>query len=645
MKQQDAPDLINDVLDTDIENSILQVLKSQNNSNLLLNLAGKIGNLFEVDICIIVAAKDNESNLNDVIYWQQEDCSLVALDKITDYLSHLSLAKDSCDDVCILDKTKPDFGIEGKVKETLPHHTWLGVTTKFQDCTNGLILLLKSSSQWTHPQPEALTQISDLMAIAISQVQLQQQAQTKAKYQSLLKSLSQEISKGSHPDRLFNRCLAQIGTTLELDRGMILMLKYQNFLQAKSRRKTSVEGTVEIASQWSDTKDSTCHKSFFSLDNSDLCQQAWKSAPKCLYFESDRSFPDLNPEDIPDSVQKSGSALFIMPLMGKKTNKSPAVVLGLLVLQHDSSHYWSKDELDLIDWVGVQISTAVIHHQTLNQVQSIVDERTAQLKWSLDVQGKLSEKMRQHISQLQKLNQLKDDFMNSMSHELKTPLTSMKMAIEMLRQSEISPQMREKYLNILEQEWNREHNLIKDLLTLQQVESGELTYTPEELNLNQTIDDLDRSFTDRWHSEKGIKLKTHIGDPNLKINTDADSFTHILNELLLNAAKYSDADTTIELTAQSQTTLQGRNIVIAIANSGAGITPKELPHIFDKFRRGKGVTDRAVPGTGLGLTLVKYLVEHLNGTIEVTSEPLKQDPEVFVTTFVLKLPQFQPTVS
>lgn len=78
---------------------------------------------------------------------------------------------------------------------------------------------------------------------------------------------------------------------------------------------------------------------------------------------------------------------------------------------------------------------------------------------------------------------------------------------------------------------------------------------------------------------------------------------------------------------------------------GAGITAAELPHIFDKFRRGQGVTDRAVPGTGLGLTLVQYLVEHLGGTIDVTSKPTENDEQTFLTTFVLKLPQFQQAIS
>jgi signal transduction histidine kinase len=182
-------------------------------------------------------------------------------------------------------------------------------------------------------------------------------------------------------------------------------------------------------------------------------------------------------------------------------------------------------------------------------------------------------------------------------------------------------------------------------LTLQQVESGELTYRPQELDLAPTINHLTQSFIDKWQPEKGLDLNTVISQTNLKIYSDPESLEHILNELLLNAAKYADANTTIEFSVASHMNLKSKEIVIAITNHGAGITPEELPYIFEKFRRGKGVTDRAVPGTGLGLTLVQYLVEHLNGTIEVSSQPLADDENIFVTTFVLRLPQFQPAIS
>ena len=617
------------------------ILNSQDDNNLLSELADTIGSSLAAEACIIVSFTTDLPN--QIGYWQKPPQPRLIESDIIDELSHLKTKSD--DSPSLISER-----VENLLKKVLPStKIKLSTITQYQNRVNGLTLLLKSySSEWTNSDQELLTLISDSMTIAISQTQITRKARRKSKHQSLLKNVSRQISYGSHPELLFENCLSQICNTLQLDRGMILMLKYQNPLQAKSKRYyKSVKGSVEIVCQWETKTNSICSKDkqFFDFNHSDLCQRAWQNAPQYLSFESGTVFPDLGSQSDRISISPRGEALLIMPLMGKKSSEhKSAAVLGFLVLQHDSSFYWSEDELDLVDWVAVQISTAIVNHQTLSQVQSIVDDRTAQLQWSVDVQAKLSEKMRQHIEQLQKLNQLKDDFMNSMSHELKTPLTSMKMAIMMLRRSEISEEMREKYLDILEQEWNREYNLIKDLLTLQELESGKMDYSPEELNLEQTIDNLARSFQAKWQQDKGIDLETTISESDLKINTDADSLTNILNELLVNAGKYSAVGTTIELSVEDRTTLKGKSIVIAIANYGAGITPDELPHVFDKFRRGAGVTDRAVPGTGLGLTLVQNLVEHLNGKIHVTSEPVEPGSDLYVTNFVLELPQFQPAI-
>ncbi len=101
--------------------------------------------------------------------------------------------------------------------------------------------------------------------------------------------------------------------------------------------------------------------------------------------------------------------------------------------------------------VSTQLSNAIIQSQTLRQVQGLVEERTAQLQRSLEVQAKLYEKTRQQLEQLRQLNELKDEFVSTMNHELRTPLTSMSLAIRMLRQSTaLPPERQAKYLDILE---------------------------------------------------------------------------------------------------------------------------------------------------------------------------------------------------
>ena len=636
----------------EIEQQILRLISRSNSSTLVKQLASTLGELFHADSCGIISGNIDQINNLEINWWDNGNFSHVELEVLDKFFTEL-LRENSAS----VEPTLKNDIIPATSGKFLPQISSLHIITSFQGKANGAVVLLKSQSyQWTNSEIQLLAKISDSMAIALSQVQLQQIARNKTQYHNLLSRITEAIGQSSEIEALFQLSLSEIGQVLQVNRSKVLILKYTDPSLFAQRRPSvprlekagrgdegsphsqkSIKATVNIAYQWSNSapESSPSETVSFQLTDSVWCQKALAQAPEALIVNEGASFPDFLPEN---SQGKSTSALLIVPLMGTATRESQsALVLGFLVLERDRPHAWTEDEIDLVSWIGVQLSVALIHHQTLTQVQSLVEERTAQLKWSLEVQAKLSEKMRRQIQQLRQLNELKDDFLNSMSHELKTPLTSMKMAIQMLRQP-IPDAMREKYLNTLEQEWNREYNLIKDLLTLQQVESGELSFTPQELNLSQIIQELEVAFNEKWHSSKGLHLDTELSDPDLTLYSDSDSLNHVLNELLVNAGKYSDPDTTVGITATNHITSQGKEIEISLTNYGAGITQEELPYIFDKFRRGKGVTDRAVPGTGLGLSLVKHLVEHLNGEISVTSEPIEEDSEVFQTAFTLKLP-------
>ncbi|MBA2749509.1 MAG: HAMP domain-containing histidine kinase [Tatlockia sp.] len=237
-----------------------------------------------------------------------------------------------------------------------------------------------------------------------------------------------------------------------------------------------------------------------------------------------------------------------------------------------------------------------------------------------------------NIDQLRQINKLKDDFIDTISHELRTPLTSMNLAIRMLRTPGISDERKLKYLDILEQQCNQEINLITDLLRLQKLESNQTPLNLQNIEISSKLNDLVEMYTD-W-SEKGLTITVSLPQKPLLLQTDADSFDRILHELLTNAGKYASPDTNVIL----QAIQQGDRIVISVTNIGAEILPEDATYIFDKFRRGHGVTDQAIKGTGLGLALVKSLVQHLNGTIEVTSIPIEQSSSAQVC-FTLTLPQ------
>ncbi len=266
---------------------------------------------------------------------------------------------------------------------------------------------------------------------------------------------------------------------------------------------------------------------------------------------------------------------------------------------------------------------AEIAKQSIRQVQAIADERTAQLRSSQNLLSKLQEANRRRIKQLDESNRIKDEFISTISHELRTPLTSMSLAIRMLHQPDLDEPRRTKYLEIIEQQCTQEINLINDLLTLQQLDSKQLEFDRQVVNLPALVQPLLQQFQETWAS-KQLQLQVELPTAWDWL-TEPESISRILKELLTNAGKFAEPQTTVEFqvtTSDSAEESLRHRLVLRVINQGQIITPEEQNYIFSKFRRGQGVTQQAIGGTGLGLALVKSLVHHLQGEITVSSQPL-----------------------
>lgn len=255
-------------------------------------------------------------------------------------------------------------------------------------------------------------------------------------------------------------------------------------------------------------------------------------------------------------------------------------------------------------------------------------------------QHHLQRQARQSIEQLRYLNQLKDDFLSTLNHELRTPLTSMMLAIRMLRRPDLTPERKAMYLDILEQQCSRETALVNDLLTLQTFESGNADIIRSSVNLNHFLSSLVAAQKDTFDNAN-LTLSLKIPQRWITLETEPNHLTRILQELLTNARKYAEPGSVVTLWVENDTTGTSDLITLKLLNQGTSIQPEELPHIFDKFRRGQGVTQRAIPGTGTGLALVKGLVQQIQGQISVTSQPTNQE-SIWQTCFTLCLPQYVP---
>ncbi|MBD2100055.1 GAF domain-containing sensor histidine kinase [Leptolyngbya sp. FACHB-261] len=249
--------------------------------------------------------------------------------------------------------------------------------------------------------------------------------------------------------------------------------------------------------------------------------------------------------------------------------------------------------------------------------------------------------------ELEQLDQLKNEFLSTISHELRTPLSNIKLAINMLKigfnqlkpllqasatdslartDPNLAIQKLNHYLQILENECNREVELIEDLLTFQQPRINTDSSSLEPIQLQPWLSEILQSFQPQAQAQQQrLTLDVPAALPTLVC--DASNLRRVIKELLVNACKYTPSDEEITLSACINTD----TVQLSVSNTGIEIPPQSLPHLFERFYRVPNSDPWKYGGTGLGLALVQRLTEQLGGKIWVESSSDR-------TTFTLEWP-------
>ncbi len=214
-----------------------------------------------------------------------------------------------------------------------------------------------------------------------------------------------------------------------------------------------------------------------------------------------------------------------------------------------------------------------------------------------------------------KVARLQTDFVNKVSHDLRTPLTSIRMFVETLQLGRIQDPVRQREaLEIISDETARLSGLISRLLDWARMESGRRTYELKREPVEPIIDAALQAFEpQRLNRPVEIRRKVESG---LTVFADAQALSEAILNLLNNAQKYTGPQKLIEIGAYAQ----GPTVVISIADNGPGIAPREHKRIFDKFYRARDPLQRSIEGTGLGLAMVKHIVGAHGGKVSVASE-------------------------
>ncbi len=243
------------------------------------------------------------------------------------------------------------------------------------------------------------------------------------------------------------------------------------------------------------------------------------------------------------------------------------------------------------------------------------------------------------ITKQKELEQMKSDFLSRVSHELRSPMAVMKQAISVVLDGDagaISPEQ-SKFLSMAKRNIERLFRLINDLLDLSKLEAKKMELNCKPERIDKVLEEVISTFQ-LWASKKKINISSHIPDQLPIISFDWDKITQVLTNLLSNALKFTPEEGKISLSANKPD--ENTCVMVYVADSGSGIAKENLEKVFDKFVQVENKGVREIKGTGLGLPIVREIVELHKGKIWAESPLIdgQSGKECTGSRFVFTLP-------
>jgi GAF domain-containing protein/anti-sigma regulatory factor (Ser/Thr protein kinase) len=441
-----------------------------------------------------------------------------------------------------------------------------------------------SSRQWETSEVELLRQLSIQVGIAIQQAELYEQVQSlnaylekkvrqrtsslqnSVRFETLTRKITEKVRDSLDETQILQTVTQEIGEILNVDRCKIELYNSDRtivtIVYEYSIESPNCQGIVkEVA------------------DFPELYQQ--------LLQKHSLQFVEKVPELSPTNTQATRLACPIFDNQG---------ILGNLWLLRPKNEYFDKFEIMLVEQVATQCAIAI---------------RQARLYQQSQIQ----------IQELARLNIIKDDFLRTISHELKTPMSSIQLAsetLENLLEQEIGTNKSATFtrvLDIFRAACKRQSQLVDDLLTLCYIDAKKAMISLEWINLAVCLPEIIEPFGERIKTQEQT-LIIDIEEEFPLFKSDIAIIKRILTELVNNACKYTPAGETITISAQTI----DKGIKLSVSNTGVEIPLSEQQRVFDKFYRIPSHDPWQFGGTGIGLALAKNLVQLLEGTIGLESE-------------------------
>jgi PAS domain S-box-containing protein len=282
-------------------------------------------------------------------------------------------------------------------------------------------------------------------------------------------------------------------------------------------------------------------------------------------------------------------------------------------------------------WANVVITALHDEKGTLRGFAKVTRDMTEKRKAeeALREQAALLEiRVQERTAELDRANRLKDEFITTLSHELRTPITSIIGWIHMMQEGGLTPDQERKALDVIGRNLTAQTQLIDDLLNVSRIVAGKLAIDMQPVYPAALVEDAIDSIVPTAKA-KSLKVTKDL-DANLgPVQIDPERFHQIIWNLLANALKFTGKNGHIHVSLKRIDS----NAVLRISDSGEGIDPEFLPYVFDRFRQADASRSRKHGGLGVGLTIVKYLAELHGGTVSAESAGIGKG-----STFSLSLP-------
>ena len=306
------------------------------------------------------------------------------------------------------------------------------------------------------------------------------------------------------------------------------------------------------------------------------------------------------------------------------TKDIPVIFISSIEESTDKVEAFSVGGVDYISkpFQLIEVLARIETHLRLCLLQKKLQEQNEQLQSSALV-------LSRSLEQERKLSQMKSDFISVVSHEFRTPLTTIQSASELLEYYEWTKEEQVEQLHQIQSEVKHMTDLMEDVLFLSRANANKAKLNITKFDLadfcKRLLVQIKKTFAENYtlHSFLHIlpnEIAIHIENelPIVSVNMDEKLLRQIITNLITNAIKYSHQNTTIEFKVTVDFRVSSPNVSFVISDRGIGIPEEDLEHLFSAFHRGKNVG--ILPGTGLGLSIVKNCIDIHNGTIVVNSK-------------------------